>query len=107
MDDWFGSDPADDPSAESLAAIDASDDLWIYDDGQLWDLGPAEFDADADGIPDSIATGVEGSPAILTDTDGDGQVDRLTRLDLSGAVTVSDESDEPLRWRPTSPGRLP
>ncbi|MGO3326805.1 DUF6802 family protein [Gordonia sp. (in: high G+C Gram-positive bacteria)] len=109
MEDWFGFDSADGgiADAESPAAAQAGDGLWIYDDGQLWDLGPAELDADADGVPDSITSDVSGDPVILTDTDGDGQVDRMTRLDQSGGVTVSDECDEPLPWRPTSLGRLP
>ncbi|MCF8588781.1 hypothetical protein L5G28_04075 [Gordonia sp. HY285] len=108
MEDWFGTEPADDAvSAESVAAVDAGDDLWIYDDGQLWDLGPPDLDADADGVPDSILTDIAGDPAILTDTDRDGQVDRVTRLETAGGVTVTAESDEPLPWRPTSLGRLP
>lgn len=109
MEDWLGIDSADgdDADAGSSAAAQAGDDLWIYDDGQLWDLGPAELDADADGVPDSITTDAAGDPVILTDTDGDGRIDRMTRLDTAGRVTVSDECDEPLPWKPTSLGRLP
>ncbi len=76
MEDWFVSGSGDAP-------VGPADSLWTYEDGSLWDLGPADFDAD-----------------------GDGRVDRVTTLHTDGTVDVSDMTAERLPWSPTSLGRL-
>ncbi|GAA4641041.1 hypothetical protein [Gordonia humi] len=107
MDDWFASEPTDDAaSADSALREGPADDLWVYQDGQLWDLGPADVDADGDGVPDSITSDSDGDPVILTDSDGDGRIDRMTRLTADAEVAVADVADRPLPWSPTSLGRL-
>ena len=102
MDDWFEPDPVDGapPTADPTSA------LWTYDDGLLWDLGPAELDADGDWTAESVISDVDGEPVLVSDVDGDGRVDRLTRLDGSRVDLGSDQDDEHLEWRPTSLGRL-
>ncbi len=99
MDDWFVSDPDE-------VTPDPADSLWTYDDGSLWDLGPADLDADGDGVADSVTSELDGDHVVLTDTDGDGRVDRLTELRPDGTVRVVDADRESLPWSPTSLGRL-
>ncbi|GEE01582.1 hypothetical protein nbrc107696_20280 [Gordonia spumicola] len=99
MDDWFDARSDD-------AGTDPADSLWIYDDGALWDLGPADFDSDGDGVAESLTAEFDGGHAVLTDTDGDGRVDRITTLHADGSTEVADGRSEPLRWSPTSLGRL-
>jgi hypothetical protein len=120
MDDW--SDPADLGAADgdgedslSGAAGEAGvgdtarplhDHLWVFDGDTAWDLGPAELDADADGLNDSLTRGTVEQFTVYTDTDADGRVDRITELDESGACSVSDLDPDTGMWRATRLGRL-
>ncbi|WP_238526432.1 DUF6802 family protein [Gordonia neofelifaecis] len=87
-------------------SADLHEHLICYSDGTLWDLGPAEFDADGDGVRDSLTCEVDGSTAIVSDADGDARVDRLSILHADGQVSVAsiDGTDE--GWNPTTLGRL-
>ncbi len=119
MDDWSDSVEADGPGVgeESLSgvveAVDAGgagpplhDHLWVFDGDTAWDLGPAQLDADADGLNDSLTRGAAGQLTVYTDTDADGRVDRITELDPSGSCAVSDLDPDTGVWRPTRLGRL-
>lgn len=88
------------------AGADAHDNLWWYSDGTVWDLGPAEFDADGDGLPDSLTSEVDGSSAILTDSDGDGRVDRMSVLRADGRVAAWELEASGEDWNPTALGRI-
>ncbi|WP_341268331.1 DUF6802 family protein [Gordonia malaquae] len=99
MEDWFVSGSGDAP-------VGPADSLWTYEDGSLWDLGPADFDADGDGTPESRASELDGDQVLLSDTDGDGRVDRVTTLHTDGTVDVADVTAERRLWSPTSLGRL-
>ena len=88
------------------SGADPHDNLWWYSDGAVWDLGPAEFDADGDGRPDSLTSEIEGSSAILTDADGDGRVDRMSVLRSDGRVAAWDLEPTGEEWNPTALGRV-
>lgn len=96
----MGCDTPDDVCAE------VHDNLWWYADGMAWDLGPAEFDADGDGRSDSLTSDVDGAPAVLTDTDGDGRVDRMSVLYPDGRVGGGSLDRAGMPWRPTTVGRI-
>lgn len=118
MDVW--SDPADSGAAgggeESLSGVDDGggaagggplhDHLWVFDGDTAWDLGPAQLDADADGLNDSLTRGTVEQLTVYTDTDADGRVDRITELDPSGSCAVSDLDPDTGVWRATRLGRL-
>lgn len=120
MNDWLdlpGNDHLDPPGEESL--IDSGqgdiegvggpgldDHLWVFDDGSVWDLGPAQLDADSDGVADSLTRGTATHLTVYTDTDADGRVDRITELDPSGHCAVSDLDPATGTWHPTQLGRL-
>lgn len=86
--------------------VDPHGNLWWYSDGTVWDLGPAEFDADGDGVADSLTSELDGSTAILTDADGDGRVDRMSVLRSDGRVAAWELTDADEEWNPTALGRV-
>ncbi|MBM7365607.1 DUF6802 family protein [Gordonia hydrophobica] len=88
------------------AGVDSHDNLWWYGDGAVWDLGPAEFDADGDGRADSLTSELDGSNVIVTDSDGDGRVDRMSVLRSDGRVAVWDLEDTGEQWNPSTLGRV-
>ena len=92
--------------AENSPGVDVHDHLWWYSDGALWDLGPAEFDANGDGVRDSLTCEVDGSPAIVADTDGDGRVDRVSILQTDCRVDSGALGEHDAEWSPTTLGRL-
>lgn len=111
MDDWFGIEPDDgDVDARAGEVPDSPalepGSLWMYAAGTVWDLGPADFDGNGDGVADSIATELDGEHVVLADSDGDGRVDHMTRLDRAGGVVAGELSIDRPEWRPTSLGRL-
>ncbi|MGC4933317.1 DUF6802 family protein [Gordonia sp. DT30] len=87
--------------------VPGSDDhLWMYDDGRIWDLGPADVDSDADGIPDSLTrTGPDGM-TVYTDRDHDGRVDTVTRIGADGSYDAHRLDADTGNWVPTDSGRL-
>lgn len=92
----------DPPGADELLA----DHLAVFADGAVWDLGPAQIDADSDGVADSLTRDVDGLLTVYTDTDSDGLVDRITELDASGLCAVHDLDADTGCWQPTVLGRL-
>ncbi|MEZ5213318.1 hypothetical protein MYK68_19715 [Gordonia sp. PP30] len=82
------------------------DHLWLFDGSSAWDLGPAQLDADADGVADSLTRGTAAHLTVYTDTDLDGRVDRITELDPSGHCAVSDLDPATGVWQPTQLGRF-
>ncbi|MEP9416520.1 DUF6802 family protein [Gordonia sp. VNQ95] len=83
----------------------ADDHLWMYDDGRIWDLGPADVDTDDDGVKDSLTrTGPDGL-TVYTDRDNDGRVDTVTRIGSDGSYQAH-TLDDSGNWVPTDVGRL-
>ncbi|MFW0783083.1 DUF6802 family protein [Gordonia sp. CPCC 206044] len=80
--------------------------LWMHQDGRVWDLGPADVDTDDDGIRDSLTRNGPTGVTVYTDTDHDGQVDRITEVDAQGMF--SSRSLDPMSgsWVPTDSGRV-
>ncbi|WP_026918220.1 hypothetical protein [Gordonia shandongensis] len=91
---------------ESADGVSAHDNLWWYADGTVWDLGPADIDADGDGVPESLTSGLRGVPAIVSDADGDGRVDRVTSVDGPDGVTERSLDGTVGEWSPTTLGRI-
>ncbi len=91
---------------ESLSGPMLDDHLWVFAGESVWDLGPAEVDSNADGVVDSLTRGIDGQVTVYTDTDADGQVDRIVELGVTGdwAVTALDPGTG--EWRSTQLGRL-
>lgn len=56
----------------------------ISADGQ--DLGTASYDADGDGVADSVIVGQDQYTVVITDHDGDGEADSITTYDSDGTV---------------------
>lgn len=105
-EDAFGEDagPPDDGGVSSSNG--PAGHLWIRTDDSIWDLGPADLDTDADGVEDSLTrTGGEGM-AVYTDSDGDGEVDRITEIDQEGRFTARHRNPDTGQWDPTDSGRL-
>ena len=97
-------------SAEPLYASapvhDPHDNLWIADGDRVWDLGPADVDSDADGIPDSLTRVGPGGITVYTDTDHDGRVDAITEVDSDGGFESRRLDIETGDWVRTDIGRL-
>ncbi|GAA3950301.1 DUF6802 family protein [Gordonia caeni] len=119
MNDWgepAGSGALGDGGEESLSGSDLDggngergaldDHLWILAGETVWDLGPAQLDADADGVPDSLTRGADGQITVYTDTDSDGRVDRITEMDPTGRCSVSDLDPDTGLWQASVLGRL-
>ncbi|MFZ2510670.1 MAG: DUF6802 family protein [Gordonia sp. (in: high G+C Gram-positive bacteria)] len=116
MDEWMEPDAADAMGAhadgaeycgeENLSDAALDDHLWVFAGESVWDLGPAEVDSSADGVVDSLARSVDGQVTVYTDTDSDGQVDRITELDATGDLAVTALDPGTGEWRPTQLGRL-
>ncbi|MGV9709370.1 DUF6802 family protein [Gordonia sp. NPDC003424] len=111
-DDSFGPDDRISIDAAYITPDDASGDtspadhLWMHTDGRVWDLGPADVDTDNDGVRDSLTRSGPDGLTVYTDSDHDGQVDKITEIDAHGAF--SSRSLDPLSgtWVPTDSGRL-
>ncbi|MFT4085596.1 MAG: hypothetical protein QM658_00325 [Gordonia sp. (in: high G+C Gram-positive bacteria)] len=83
-----------------------SDHLWLYDDGAIWDLGPALVDADHDGVLESLTRGAAGGMTVYTDRDLDGRIDRITAVQATGETRVADLDLATGQWQSTALGRL-
>lgn len=95
-----------DPGGPSAGTGALDDHLWILTGETVWDLGPAQLDADADGVPDSLTRGTDGQITVYTDTDSDGRVDRITEMDPTGRCSVSNLNPETGLWQASLLGRL-
>ena len=97
-------------AAEALLASapvhDPHDNLWIADGDRVWDLGPADVDSDADGIPDSLTRVGPGGVTVYTDSDHDGRVDAITEVHSDGAFESRRLDVETGDWVRTDIGRL-
>ncbi|HEX2298395.1 MAG TPA: DUF6802 family protein [Pseudonocardiaceae bacterium] len=70
------------------------------------DLGPAGFDTDGDGVPDTVVvTGPAGGSVLYTDVDADGPADVATEITSDGQVTVSEHAGDG-QWTVVERGRL-
>lgn len=91
---------------DDSTASSPTDHLWMHSDGRVWDLGPADVDTDNDGIPDSLTRTGPGGLAVYTDTDHDGQVDKITEVDEQGGFTSRTLDAASGAWQATDSGRL-
>ncbi|MFT3716638.1 MAG: hypothetical protein QM774_12050 [Gordonia sp. (in: high G+C Gram-positive bacteria)] len=117
-DELSGPDPGEwgggEESLSGPAGIDAGgpasspldDHLWVFSDGSIWDLGPAQVDADADGVAESLTRSASGEVVVYSDRDLDGLVDRITHWDPSGDYRVSDLDPDDGSWSGGTLGRL-
>ncbi|HNP58436.1 MAG TPA: hypothetical protein PK331_13980 [Gordonia sp. (in: high G+C Gram-positive bacteria)] len=80
--------------------------LWLAESGRLWDMGPATVDTDADGIDDSLSRTDSTGLTVFTDTDQDGRIDLITRVEADGDVSSSIYDPATGEWSATRPGRL-
>ncbi|MGV9670789.1 MULTISPECIES: DUF6802 family protein [unclassified Gordonia (in: high G+C Gram-positive bacteria)] len=92
------------PGLDDLGAP-ADDHLWMYDDGRIWDLGPADVDTDDDGVKDSLTRAGPDGLSVYTDRDNDGRVDTVTRIGSDGSYQAH-TLDDSGNWVPTDVGRL-
>ena len=83
-----------------------ADNLLMHDDGRIWDLGPADVDTDADGVPDSLTRSGPGGLTVYTDSDHDGQVDRITQVGSDGSFASQTLDRDTGIWVATDSGRL-
>lgn len=97
---------AAEPLLASAPVHDPHDNLWIADGDRVWDLGPADVDSDADGIPDSLTRVGPGGVTVYTDTDHDGRVDAITEVHSDGAFESRRLDVETGDWVRTDIGRL-
>ncbi|MXP21923.1 hypothetical protein GIY30_11235 [Gordonia sp. HNM0687] len=88
------------------ASSGPEDHLWMHSDGRIWDLGPADVDTDDDGVPDSLTRTGDGGLAVYTDSDRDGQVDKITEVDGEGAFSSRVLDPGSGTWVATDTGRL-
>lgn len=82
------------------------DHLWMHSDGRIWDLGPADVDTDDDGLPDSLTRTGDGGLTVYTDSDRDGQVDKITEVDAEGTYASRELDPGSGTWVATDTGRL-
>ncbi|WAC58119.1 hypothetical protein OVA31_13275 [Gordonia sp. SL306] len=82
------------------------DHLWMHSDGRVWDLGPADVDTDDDGVRDSLTRSGAGGMTVYTDSDHDGQVDKITEIDAQGMFSSRTLDPQSGAWVPTDTGRL-
>lgn len=98
--DWAGlTEPGSQPDSPA-------DNLLMHDDGRIWDLGPADVDTDADGVPDSLTRSGPGGLTVYTDSDHDGQVDRITQVGSDGSFASQTLDRDTGIWVATDSGRL-
>jgi hypothetical protein len=92
---------------EHAGATSTPDDhLWMHSDGRIWDLGPADVDTDDDGIRDSLTRTGDGGLTVYTDSDHDGQVDKITEVDAEGTFSSRVLDPGSGNWVATDTGRL-
>ncbi|NMO02467.1 hypothetical protein HH308_14705 [Gordonia sp. TBRC 11910] len=100
----LGAGPVEPETADPPDAL--GQHLLLHDAGRVWDLGPALVDTDADGVPDTLTrVGVSGL-VIFTDSDHDGEVDKVTSLAADGTYESASREGAGQPWRPTDSGRL-
>lgn len=80
--------------------------LLLHDDGRVWDLGPALVDTDADGVPDTLTRVGTHGLVIFTDSDHDGEVDKITSISADGEYESAARDSTGGQWRATDSGRL-
>ncbi|WP_246222054.1 MULTISPECIES: DUF6802 family protein [Gordonia] len=80
--------------------------LWVSQGPDVWDLGPADLDTDADGIADSLTRPGPDGMAVYTDSDADGRVDLITEVGRDGSYTTQRLDTGSGTWRSTDTGRL-
>ncbi len=85
---------------------DPHDNLWMADGDRVWDLGPADVDSDADGIPDSLTRVGPGGVTVYTDSDHDGRVDAITEVHADGGFASHRLDATTGDWVRTDVGRL-
>lgn len=88
------------------SAVSARHNLWVVENDRTWDLGPAEVDTDADGIADSLTRNGPDGLTVYTDSDRDGQIDRITQVRSDGSFVARRLEPASGRWVPTDSGRL-
>ncbi|GAB89532.1 hypothetical protein GORHZ_064_00190 [Gordonia rhizosphera NBRC 16068] len=110
-DESFADDP--DGAVHDVAQVMPGDDLddpgnhlWMHADGRVWDLGPAELDTDDDGVSDSLTRNGPDGITVYTDSDRDGQVDKITNVDTQGVFSSRALDPDSGIWVPTDSGRL-
>ncbi len=89
---WSGAEAGAEPSDVDWTAgfgTDAEGGLLLGDGGRIWDLGPADLDVDADGVPDSRSTTGPDGLTIYSDSDKDGRVDVIIRVAADGSYITS------------------
>ena len=86
--------------------LGSDDHLWMYDDGRIWDLGPADVDTDADGVNDSLTRAGPDGMTVYTDADHDGRVDTVTHIGSDGGYDAHRLDADTGYWVPTDSGRL-
>ena len=97
------------PEVDPLAQVpgdSVESNLWLYADGTIWDMGPAEVDADGDGRADSLTSAGGGTLTVYTDSDHDGRIDRVAQIDGSGEYVVVGLDAATGTWEPGAFGRL-
>ncbi|AZG46362.1 DUF6802 family protein [Gordonia insulae] len=94
------------PTDDFEVATSPEDHLFMHTDGRVWDLGPADVDTDADGIRDSLTRSGAGGMTVYTDSDHDGQVDKITEIDPEGMFSSRTLDPASGTWAPTDSGRL-
>ncbi|WP_051092662.1 DUF6802 family protein [Jongsikchunia kroppenstedtii] len=88
------------------SSVSARHNLWVVENDRTWDLGPAEVDTDADGIADSLTRNGPDGLTVYTDSDRDGQIDRITQVRSDGSFVARRLEPASGRWVPTDSGRL-
>ncbi|GAC58740.1 hypothetical protein GOHSU_47_00260 [Gordonia hirsuta DSM 44140 = NBRC 16056] len=109
MDEWLelgGGDTFEQAGEQSLTDPPLDDHLWIFAGENVWDLGPGLGETGSGGVDHTLARSVDGQVTVYTDTDADGQVDRITELGAAGEYAVTDLDPGTGRWLPTQLGRM-
>ena len=106
--DSDGCTPTPDPDNQftDVSRAGPADHLWLSQGDDVWDLGPADIDTDADGIADSLTRPGPDGMAVYTDSDADGRVDLITEIGEDGTDSTQRLDTESGTWRSTDSGRL-
>jgi hypothetical protein len=68
--------------------------------------GPATYDTDADGEPDTaVVTDADGTTYVFTDVDGDGEADEAAVVTEDGDVTIATHTGDD-EWTVVDEGHL-
>lgn len=90
----------------SVPVHDPHDNLWMADGDRIWDLGPADIDTDADGVPDSLTRVGPQGVTVYTDADHDGRIDAITEVRDDGGFESRRLDADTGDWVRTDLGRL-